>query len=550
MGTSPKDGPPPPVRQEIQVLPYSSMPVSERKEDDNPIDDESLDEENVIESFNGVQMPKVKIKNSTDVSNQIAGYWDLLSFGVCVVAVNIVFGWPVALARGFWPTFFGNIFTSLLFICLHLCIGEMISILPFSGGSYGFARVTVGPYIGFLVGCYESISNIVYSFTGMIPLAKYFTYIIDGDPRYEPVYWIVLYVLILINEYSGRVYYFRMLRTAAFLSVVVYVLYIFVSIPNIDTKRYIPTDSLQHSFPGGVFDLLGALPFTAFFFVGMEMMPLVSDEMKNPREDGPKAVMTTVLFLTGLSFLLIFLVFCQAPSYPYLDMDFAQDHILALNSGFSNGFGISDQAATIFSYPLLFISSSVYIYGFSKQLKALGNSHLLPAHLGKTLPNTKVPYFAVLLGCFFSFFILLISYFINQDDTYSPMMYNIYAAAIMGTYFVYLMTFISFIVFQKKYPTLERKFRNPWGTPSAVYGILILIVLLVIVVGYSSAQFDGLKIFVCFTGIMSLYYFCYARYQQTFSEEEQKVLFVVYLINGEIYSEFYFLKRFSNVFFQ
>jgi hypothetical protein len=74
MGTSSKDGPPPPVRRQIQVLP-TSMPVNESKEDDNPIDDESLDEENAVtENFSGVQMPKVKIKNSTDVSNQIAGY--------------------------------------------------------------------------------------------------------------------------------------------------------------------------------------------------------------------------------------------------------------------------------------------------------------------------------------------------------------------------------------------------------------------------------------------------------------------------------------------
>jgi amino acid transporter len=46
----------------------------------------------------------------------------------------------------------------------------MISILPFSGGTYGFARVTVGPYFGFLVGCFESFGNILYSVIGMIEL--------------------------------------------------------------------------------------------------------------------------------------------------------------------------------------------------------------------------------------------------------------------------------------------------------------------------------------------------------------------------------------------
>jgi ethanolamine permease len=514
-----------------------ALPTVDLYEDDLSFHESSIDEEasRRQENRNRNLSPAPNSADPvTTASIQPTGnYWDLFSLGICLTASNLCFGWTPALVKGFWPAFFGNIVTSAMLISLHLCIAEMISVVPFSGGTYGFARVTAGPFLGFLVGCYECMGNVIFSIIEMAPLGSLLSYMIHGDRGYEPLYWLGFYLLILINEFAGRKYYFRWMRILALIVLVTYILYIGVSISEIQLNNYLPQNSIARSFPGGVVDLVMVLPYTGYFYFGMEMMPLASDEMKHPRKDSPKAIISTIALVTVFSNLFIFFAFCQSPSFVYNDYHFTREHIFALNSGFRNGLGITDRMATIFSYVLLFVSTSIFVYGFGKQLRALGNSKLLPSFFAKSfLPNSTVPTHALLIGCCFGFIILLIAFFMHQTDSYSPMMVNLYSAGLMGTYSIYIIIFFSFIVFRKKYPNLERKFTNPLGILSAVYGMVIAFIMLMIVMIFASVRFEGLKTFVIFTALMSLYYYFHARYRQSFSEEEQKVLFVVYLMKG------------------
>ena len=52
---------------------------------------------------------------------------------------------------------FNLFFSGFGFVCLCLCMAEMSSALPFSGGIFGFVRAALGPYMGFLVACSEFV---------------------------------------------------------------------------------------------------------------------------------------------------------------------------------------------------------------------------------------------------------------------------------------------------------------------------------------------------------------------------------------------------------
>ena len=501
-----------------------------QEQEERSVDLISLDEENTFRRSYFRSKPKPAETRKTE--NE-AGYWDLISFGICLTASNLVWAWPILMHKGFWSAFFGNIVTTALFISLNCCMAEMISILPFSGGTYGFARVTVGPYFGFLVGCFESIGNLAYTAIGLIPLGCLFGRMSGFDERYEPIYWVIVYGIFIINEFCGRKHYFRILNILAFITVMTYLLYIIISIPNIHPKKYLPADAINETFKGGIIDFFHVIPFSSFFFFGMEIIPLVSDEVKDARRLCPAAIITTTIIVTIFSFLFIFLYYCQYPSYPYDNFEYGQTHLLALNSGFSNGFGISDRMATMFSYLLIFSSVSTYFYGCCKQLRALSNSKLFPSFLGLTFKDTKIPYNAVIVAALGGFCILLVGLIYDSINIFAPMMVNLYAACLMGTYTTYIIIFISFIIFRKKYSTLQRIYRNPFGNIGAYFGIFLTAILLITVIGFSNDDFDGLKIFICFVSIMSLYYYFYARHRQTFSEDEQKILFVVYLMKGK-----------------
>jgi ethanolamine permease len=226
----------------------------------------------------------------------------------------------------------------------------------------------------------------------------------------------------------------------------------------------------------------------------------------------------------------MFLTYCIDPGYPLVLYHF----VAPLNSGFSQGFHMNDRMATILSYFPLLATVSIYVFGFSKQLKALGTSKLFPAFFGWTFPNTNIPYVSLLVGSLFGYILLMIAYSRNDLTIGSEVPKVLYLTAYMGSYLTFVIVLISFIIFRVKYYNLKRGFKSPFGIAGAIYGLCGMLLLLIVLMRYSDMQeYIEVKILCTFIGIMSLYYFFYARHRQSFSEEEQKVLFVVSLMQSK-----------------
>lgn len=149
-----------------------------------------------------------------------------------------------------------------------------------SGGTYGFARVTVGPYLGFLVGAFEAMANIAYTFVGMMPIGTSLTYILNGDPIYEPLYWFLAYVTVIGMEFMGRKVYFKFLNAYAFAIIMIVIFYLILAIQSVDVDTYLPPVK-GNLFKNGMSDLMSIWPIVGWFYLGFETMPLISDEIQN-----------------------------------------------------------------------------------------------------------------------------------------------------------------------------------------------------------------------------------------------------------------------------
>lgn len=211
--------------------------------------------------------------------------------------------------------------------------------------------------------------------------------------------------------------------------------------------------------------------------------------------------------------------------------DYLADY-LPLNTGFMNALGIDDRMATILSLPALFISVAIYIFGYGKQICALSHSRLLPSFLGWTLPRSKIPYMSLITGSLIGLFLLLLLVKALDLSYDSSVMNDSFNAALMGSYFNFMVMFVSYIIFRIKYINLKRHFRNPLGIYGAIYGMISLTFIFIALMGFTSDTFGGFIYFLCFISICTIYYFTYARYRQVYSMEEQNVLFVVYLMKG------------------
>jgi ethanolamine permease len=165
------------------------------------------------------------------------------------------------------------------YISLCCCNAEVTSSLPFAGGAYGMARVSLGLYSGFVIGCVEISEYVVYVAEASIVLGRMISAIGVISEDYIPV-WSLLFLIVScwIQIQGGRIFW----RSNAFLaivSIVILLVYNFsslnykVNIANV-TSPLVTGDTETAYFIGGFSNLLTVLPLGAWWYVGIETLNL------------------------------------------------------------------------------------------------------------------------------------------------------------------------------------------------------------------------------------------------------------------------------------
>jgi ethanolamine permease len=202
----------------------------------------------------------------------------LSPLGLVIVIGGQYFSWNIGLSAGFWEAFFSMVLTGIGYICLVCCLAEMTSTLPFSGGAYGFVRVCIGPFFGYLIGCLEALQNMAYVIAAVIPLGEMLTVVFRTSPKYEPLYWVVFFITALSINIVGGKSFWRFVRVIGFVSLVLLLLYIGASAQYGDFQRYSQSDVSNYHFNGRRF--MSYFPYSSWFFIGIEALPLACTDCK------------------------------------------------------------------------------------------------------------------------------------------------------------------------------------------------------------------------------------------------------------------------------
>jgi ethanolamine permease len=177
------------------------------------------------------------------------------------------------LIDGFWEVYGTILLMVIGFWCLTMCLGEMASALPFNGGMYGFIRLTMGSFAGFIVGATETLQNVLCVSVSVHPLGEMLTELTGSPRHYEPIYWVIFYALALMICLSGDRVLWSFIRVFGALFLVLTAVYIFGSIGVADFEKYVVHSSTDPVFR--TVQLVQVLPSAAWFFIGMESLPLV-----------------------------------------------------------------------------------------------------------------------------------------------------------------------------------------------------------------------------------------------------------------------------------
>ena len=200
--------------------------------------------------------------------------------------------------------------------------------------------------------------------------------------------------------------------------------------------------------------------------------------------------------------------------------------------GFQLAYGLSDNVtaryATILSIPATFGTAFGFVFIYGKIIMCMSNSKLLPEFLSYRHPTTRSPYMALIVGS-------VVSYCICIGGLYYPAFHKqTFNISMFAASYDYVWQMVGYILLRTKYQTIKCDFRSPFGIYGAVWSMLVFGVTLFSVMVF---QIDYLALIIgsAVCGSLSVWYFIYAKWHQSFSEEEQKTFFTIHVINCKYY---------------
>jgi ethanolamine permease len=431
--------------------------------------------------------------------------------------------WNTALEGGFWMLFFEIVFSGTGYICLCLCMAEMSSALPFSGGIFGFVRAATGPFYGYIVACTELLFNTLYVVLMVDPIADLpVTAGLISESAVPAILFGIYGFLLSICVLGGKPFWsFNMIfGICSLLLILIYVLGTLCrtgSPSEVNFSRF-----AQTSIP---FTFVNALKYRqsgSHQFLGVHYLPLASASLKDPKTQLPRMMVATALILFVSAICIAFAASSQAPGIHALSKrDFPLDY------GFANMFGVSLHFGEWLHFPGMVASAFGFTYCFGRQLYSISKSGLLPSVFTRVTPVVETPYLALICGCILCFGLNLWHFFeprVLEDFR------NIANLALLT---VVVNAYIAFIIFRVKFSNMTRSFVNPLGIYAAVYGLINSGEGIIATIFFRGKDYLPVTTLIVFLTVGALFYVFYMSKRQTFSEEEKKHLFKAYLINGK-----------------
>ncbi len=431
----------------------------------------------------------------------------LWALGVAAVISGDFFGWNFGLtAGGFSGMLTALIVMTAMYAGLCFSIAEMSPALPHTGGAYSFARTAMGPWGGYITGLAENMEYILTPATIVVGIGGYLGAIFHTPKSWEPAWWVVCYVVFVALNVFGVALSFRFSVFIALAALIVLIVFWIGAIPHVDFSRYafdVPSKGWKGS--------LAALPFALWLYLGIEQLPLASEESHDPARDMPKGILYGLLTLIVCSFLTMILSAAIAPGAAKLG---ASQEPLVLSFQTIAGSEWTKLFAVVACIGLI-ASFHTILYAYGRQIYSLSRAGYFPQWLSVTSQRHQTPVRALISGSALGMAAALGIYFFGQNSQVGAILLNM---AVFGAVLAYILQMVSFLILRKK--DLHRPYVSPLGVAGAWIATVISAVTLVVLFlnpDYNKGVYGAAIWFAL--GIA--YFAFYARKRLVLSPEEE-----------------------------
>jgi ethanolamine permease len=370
-------------------------------------------------------------------------------------------GWAVSGTVGF---LIATLVITLMYVTFIFSYTELTTSIPHAGGAFAYAYRAMGPFGGLVAG-YATLVDFLFATPAIaFALGAYLHFLYpDISVLYSALFFNVVFIginVLGVKESAA----FSVLITI--LAVAELLLFMGVVSPHFKMSNF-----MSHPMPFGWTGIFAALPYAVWFYLAIEGVAMVAEEVKEPKRNIPKGYISGLATLVFLTFGVMLFTGGVTDWRKLSNLDYP------LPAAISVVLGKASNLTKIFASIGLFgliASFHGMILASSRQVFAMARSGYLPRSLSAVSHRFKTPHWAIVAGGGVSF-IALFTGTTNQ----------VIVLSVMGAISMYIMSMISLFILRVKEPTLERPFTSPFYPAFPAIAITISTITLIAMIYYN-----------------------------------------------------------------
>ena len=405
-----------------------------------------------------------------------------------------------------------------------LSYAELASAVPEAGGGYSFVKKAFPEPWAFTAGWMAWFARIIACSLYALGFSSYFWEFVNIyiHPLYDLVVGNIGYnlSLSLLTILGGLLFVSLNYRGASASAKTenvitlgkIFVLFVFVLFGLKQIFNF-PQEAVTHFkpfFPKGFGGVITAMGLTFIAFEGYDIITTVSEEVKNPKKNVPKAIFSALGIVIPLYLLILFVSLGAVriegiPSWQFLG-EHKEIAIIKVAENFMPVFGV---ALIVFGGILSTMSAlNATVWASSRVSFAMSRDKLLPEKLAAIHPKRRTPHIAVVVS---GIIFLSMAVFLPIEVVGS------------GASLMFLLTFslvnLSVIALRGKRPDIERGFKIPFYPIPPILGVACCLFLAVF-----QYKFKPLAWYISLAWIFIGLLVYFAHFEKKTEDQKPKVL--------------------------
>lgn len=370
------------------------------------------------------------------------------------------YGWGVSGTIGF---LIATLLVTLLYITFIFSFTELTTSIPQAGGPFAYSYRAFGWWGGFIAGYATLVEFLITPPAIAFALGSYTNFLYPSLSVLQVAF--ACYVIFIGINLLGIKESATFSLFVTILAVAELLVYIGIVAPHFSMETYV-----KHPMPFGWQGVFAALPFAIWFYLAIEGVAMVAEEVENPKKTISKGYIYGILTLVLLALAVMIFTGGVVHWSGLSDIDYplpaVLGHILGRDSGLTHIFA---------SLGLFGLIASFHgtIIGYSRQIFALARSGYLPPFLGNVNARYQTPHWALLAGGLIGCIALSIG---NTNQ--------VIILAALGAVVMYMISMVALLVLRKKEPNLERPFEVPFYPFFPIISLVLSSICLVAIVYY------------------------------------------------------------------